>query len=571
MFCNSCGKELENGMEKCPQCGAEIVREVITKPTETPDVEQIDVAEINNERVDMEQINPDEILYPKKKKGKKAVIALVAVLVLGMIGYFARANLMIAFVPKHLVAMSLANTFSQLEAETTQFAEEFFGFKLDKNTDFTEKMSLSMPSENVSMTAKAAHSATDKAIYGEVEIDGNGQKVNMNMLWNDEIIGYQFPFLAGDTYFAVSSKNFGDQLMNTKISQLSEAMSKIGLDLSGLDLSYSNVTRFGLTEEEAFKHLEKKFRNCILDFIKSGEILDKDSEDIDIDGKERSALCATVLFEGEDLQNFLVNYTSIIEKDAKVKEMFGKGYVNFVGKIREGIEEQDIEGEYEVDFLIYKNKVVGIKLEADEQNFEVEWCFTNSKCLIDGMYVELTAGNGQSVKLETTGNMMPVKGKMNPEIAVSAGGQKLTAGLEADFKAGKSSVYLNIPGGQSFELDGKCSNKDGFEFSVEENGVEFALSIKKGAKIGKLDGKKYMIFEHTEEELQSKLSGGMNPSFGGSAFDNSSYNDFGVNPGMARPSVDIDEKQLEELRKQLENMPEMQIPSNGNWATENIQ
>ncbi len=571
MFCNSCGKELENEMEKCPHCGAEIAQSEFVPEAEAA-VSDETADNIQNETGEadvtaMEQLDTEQILYsPKKKKAKKTVIALVVVLVLGMVGYFARANLMIAFVPKHLVALSLANTFSQLETETTRFSEEFFGFKLDKNTDFTEKVTLSVPSENATVSVKAAHSATDKAVYGEVEVGANGEKIGMNMLWNDEIIGYQFPFLAGDTYFAVSSKNFGDQIMNTKIAPISDALKQIGLDLSGLDLSYSNVTRLGLTEEEAFKHLEKKFRNCILDFIKSGEILDKDSEDIDIDGKERSALCATVLFEGEDIQNFLANYAGIIEKDAKVKEVFGKGYVNFVGNIREGIEDTDFEGEYEVDFLIYKNKVVGIKLEADEQNFEVEWCFTNSKCLIDGMYAELTAGNGQSVKLETTGNMIPVKGKMNPEIAISAGGQKLTAGLEADFKAGKSSVYLNVPGGQSFELDGKCSNKDGFEFSVEENGVEFALSIKKGAKIGKLDGKKYMIFEHTEEELQSKMSQGMNPSFGGSAFDDPQYNDFSVNPGMSRPSMDIDEKQLEELRKQLENMP-----SNGNWATESIQ
>ena len=573
MNCKFCGKEIGSTDIWCPWCGKKLSEEVVEEMTGGT------VSEFSSGAVDADgtisdfsshsgeaegtvsdaglhadyydggaeaysPVPPVSTYTPetegkayKKKKKRTVFLSVLGILViLAAVGYFARASILMTVAPKYYTAWCFSNTADQLEKEGTEMRNALLGFEIDENTAYTSSVALSS-GDAMAVSAKVANDPSAKTVYGEVSTEVNGSPLKLNMVLNDEIIGVGLPAVTEDLHFAVSSKDFGDSIMNTKISALKEALDKTGIDFSGMNLSYSAVNP--AMNEETSKALKKEFIKAGFDFIKKGKVTDKSTDEIEIEEKDKKVKTVTIEFTGEDVKGFLVDYCRAIAQNEDIKDVLGEGYSKTMKQTADEIEDVKLDGEFEIDFCVYKDRVVAFEVGEKKSNVKIGVEFGSVKKMINDITVSVTtAVEVMERKIETTvelnakGNHIPEDNVFDSVITLGTMGQEVEVEFEADFNKKKVKFVLDAMG-QKVEGKGTCSNDKGFKLSLGEENFSVDMEVTKGAKVKELSGERIMVLEYTEKELGTKLVGILLPKIVSGEVDLSFLE--GIIPGLDIP------------------------------------
>lgn len=167
--------------------------------------------------------------------------------------------------------------------------------------------------------------------------------------------------------------------------------------------------------------------------------------------------------------------------------------------IREELEDMD---DIEMTFYLYKNKLAGIVLRVPDQDAEAELCFEGGDYRMQNMTLKV---DGQRYRL--SGSDEDKKEKFTLETR-NGSDREQVAKLEYNYDNGKFSVNLDgvtISGkliSSKSEVNLKISDVESYYYSVSP---DLSITVKKGAKMEKYDGKQFDLGKADEDDYRELL------------------------------------------------------------------
>ena len=231
----------------------------------------------------------------KASPAKKKILTICGITVgfvflLGVLLYIFRLNIMMVIAPKDYAAYSLYGSVKQLDKDFKKFEKSLLGFDISKDTDFTVESSTNyndvLPFDGIKFSY--APSANSLLVNAE-GVEAYGEKITMNVLWTDRIVGVHIPEVASDRHFAVSSKNFGTQVMNTTFEPVSRMIGKKNVNLDGVDLSFSNITGESALNKRELASIKKELLEETMDFVDEGIIDSVNKVKVGSEGAKKTA------------------------------------------------------------------------------------------------------------------------------------------------------------------------------------------------------------------------------------------------------------------------------------------
>ncbi len=492
MYCSKCGAELPDEAKFCTTCGAS---------TE-------DNGEVMNYEPNVYENN--EIITPgsSHKKAPKAVLGVIAAIVIVLMGGFlAKAQFMRTFMPKTYVEYSMLNTANKLEKEVNELKNEILGFEIDENSDFTTSLNVHVYENDADINSSIAYVGSKDKLSFDASAKANGESISANLIWDNKKIGFALPELIDDKYITVDAKNFGKQVYN---SDFRDARDYISEDA---DISFKNIFKSSL-DVDSYSELSKKLKKELANLIKAGEVIEKDKTEIKIDGKDKKVHSAEIRFDGNDIKDCLLNCIDIISDDEEFNKTFSTvksdmSVDDILDELKDEIRDSEFIDSFEIKFLTYKDYLVGVEFDIDDEDVSLEFNFNSIKNMLDLWQIK-TESNDEEFRIYSEGNIIPVKNQIDYTIAFKSDDSYYSSGkvsLSADLNNGGYKFRVTGNGDELFSVGGDCSNKKGFSVSLKNDYVRAELSVTKGAKFNKISElDDYMIFEHSEDELEDDFS-----------------------------------------------------------------
>lgn len=435
----------------------------------------------------------------KKTSSKKIIITVSSVvaflLVLASVLYIFRADILMAIAPKEYAAYCMSRTATQLKGDGLDLVDTLVGFELEKETDvtFINKLDISkadVPYESIELAYVPSKSGASAQLKGIKVYD---QRVDMDVLWNDKIIGLGVEELSDNQYYAVSSKNFGKQLADTGLPISKDI--KGNKNLYDTDLSFSNIMGEDTDEKDSFEELKDALKDETLSFVKKGTVKKKATGKKIINGSERNTHALSLSFEGKDVKEYLLKCIAAASADKEFTGRFGDSALS-------GLEESLRQGNYDyvayVDISLYDDRVVSFSCKAGKAS--IEFGFDSTEYLLNGIDVSYTSVH-KVFKLCTKGNIKPAREKISYNLSINSDDAYTNIDINMDFSKGKAKLVAEFPDVEKMTLEGTCSMGNGFEFSVKGEESSIELALKKGGKLAKLSGEEYMLLEKSTPSL----------------------------------------------------------------------
>ncbi len=435
----------------------------------------------------------------KKISPKKFIIILSSVvaflLVMASVLYIFRGDILMAIAPKEYAAYCMSRTASQLKGDGADLVDTLVGFDIEKKTDFTFSNRLDIakadvPYESMELAYVPSRNGTSVQLKG---VKVYNEKVDMDVLWNDKIIGAGVEELSDDQYYAVSSKNFGKQLADTKLPISKDI--KENKNLYDTDLSFSNIMGEANDDKDSFEELKDALKDETLIFLKKGTVEKKATGKKVINGSEKSTHILSLSFKGNDVKEYLLKCIDVASAD---KEFTGR----FGGSALSGLEETIKQGNYDyvayIDIALYDDRVVSFLCKTGKNL--IEFGFDNTECLLNGIGVSY-ASEHKVFDLIAKGNIKPAREKISYNLSINSDDAYTNIDINMDFSKGKAKFVAEFPDVEKMTLEGTCSMGNGFEFSVKGEESSIELALKKGGKLAKLSGEEYMLLEKSTPSL----------------------------------------------------------------------
>jgi len=441
---------------------------------------------------------------PKKMATKKKVIIIVSA-VIGVLAilcsllYIFRAYILMWLAPKEYAAYCLSNTIDSLDKDIDTLMEEYLGFKPDKNTDFTLENALKLndvktPYSNFNLS----YAPSNKAMMVNLEdVKFYGENVKMDILWNDNIIGLHIPEVSEDKYFAVRSKTFGDQVMDTKLTFLKEKIQEEKVDLTGTDISFSNIMGESALTEKEKEALKEKVVDSVMEFIESGKVEEKGKSAKVLDGEEESVHTLTVSFKGEDVRKALLDIVNIVENDKSVKRQYGNKLEEYTADIREKLKKADFKDDVLIDFELTDDKAVTVNIRVPGKKITMSLDVRSIEVMLNKAQLVIST---PTISFDTAidGNIIPIDNKSDFTLNINYGGKFIGIDAKLDFEDNKATVGLDTSEIDKIIFDGSCYGGNGFNLSLNSGKNKIDFSLNKDAAISRIPGYEYMILEKTE-------------------------------------------------------------------------
>ncbi len=519
MFCEKCGAKIEDGVKFCTSCGnklfaEEIVPEpVVIEKTEAPVAtevkEEVVAAEITQEpeaeevvqeeeieaEVEVEEISAEiEAGEDNTKKGKNtkkiiiavaAVIVALGILIVSVAGLLLKDTIFFAVSPAKYTGNLISETFEQMAKESEKINKNLLGFTLEDD-EYTIGASVSVDedyAQGTSVTAdyKIANDPNNNEMLFDMKLTGkeDGEKLSGDIqgFWDNEKIGLSidnaqfgednvFPKEYMDKYFVVSSKNFGDDFMNSAFARGDFAYDE-DLNLSGLDLSYSNVME--LLQGEELKPLKKEIKKKFILLLENSEISDRETTVLRMGDNMVNAKIFTVTLNSEAMLDFAIGTLDAVREDSYIREQFGLGTLSQIDLILNNLKSARSNvayNQFSVDITEYDGRIVKISAFTDGEGITISG--TDKKSILGGMKIETVSNGNNMMQFEYSSNWV----KEDNEIFFNAnasqyGSTALNLSARFDFKKEKFNASASIPGVETRSISGKCSKKDGFTLELD--------------------------------------------------------------------------------------------------------
>ena len=495
MYCSKCGSELPDDAKFCTSCGAS------TSDDAGKNVNYSDG------QVQMNTNGFSAAASAPRKTPKTVFTAVFAVIIVILLGFWAKGKVMRTFMPKTYVKYAISNTANEIADEVTGLQKSILGFEIDENSNFTTALDMHLYDSDADINSKIAYLGSKNKLSFDISAQADGEEASANLFWDNKKIGLAIPKLIDDKYITVDAKNFGKQVYDSDFKDARDYVSE------DADISFENIFKKKL-DQNNYKDLGKKLKKEFSRLVKSGKITDKDKTDIEIDGKNKKAVSTEIRFEGSDIKDCLLNCIDIIESDKEFSEAYStvKGDVSIkdaIDELKDEIKDTDFDGSIDIKFLTYKDYLVGIEFENDDEDATVSFTFNSVKNMLDLWQIKIESGSSE-VRVRAEGNIIPVKNAIDYIITVKEDGKYSSVdgkiSLSANLNNGDFRLKVFDDGDEEFSIGGECSNKKGFKVSFKNDYFRAELSVNKGAKFNKVSGlKEYMIFEHTEDEIQDEF------------------------------------------------------------------
>ncbi len=531
MICKSCGNEISDNSLLCNNCGYDNATELSEEKTVRDDGAQYsfpinDVstesasedknyghpnfspyAEVSEAKA--EPYKEDKSTKKEKKpakerskeakkpfsKKKKAVIIVSLVvgflLILASVFYIFRANILMAVAPREYAAYCLSETAVQLKDDSSELIDTLLGFEMDSQTDITFKNKLNMgetpvPYNSIELSYAPSRNAASASLEG---VEVYGETVDMDILWNDRIIGIGVQQLSDDNYYAVSSENFGKQIAETKLP-LSDSI-KEDEKLKDMDLSFSNIIGDGKTDEDTFEELKSALTDETLDFLRKGNVDKKGRAEYLVNGSKKSGHTLLLSFKGSDVKEYLLSCILIASNDEDFIKIYGE---NALTTIEQSVKDGDYTGNMYIHMGLYDDRVVDLEFKNDSNDTLLNLKFAGTKFLLNGFELGFRTENTK-FEIKTCGNIMPEDGKVDYTINVVSGDKVTDIGLNLDFDKNKAEVALAFPSTDKMNFIGSCKMGNGISLELKSDDLFAELSLDKGARVQSLSGNEYMVLE----------------------------------------------------------------------------
>jgi len=496
MICKSCGSVTDEYREECPVCGG---KKLILSPDDKvcwqEDAEYRKV-------YDGKLYDEDNFYSPhpdmSKKQSKRhpiksffvflGIVALVSSLLAG--AYVFRADILMATFPREYAAYSLYKTAKQFGEDASSVSREILGFDLKNNNDYTLNTQIEYP-KNLLKQLQICYAPSESTLRLDAsKVKLCGENVDLSLLWDNRVIGLYIPDVTDNTYFAVASKRFGSQIMNSSLTPIANWVKSQDMDLNDINLAFDNIIKDNKSDGE-YDELKERLIKASFDFIRRGEVKKKYTSKTEIDGEYKRIHCLSAEFNGNIVKDYLNRILNIIETDEELREEYGDTLSELAVKLRKNIQKNKFDYSVTVDVQLRKDRAIGFDLINDRKKDNLSLDIKTSECMPDSFSVEYR-GKKNVFSFSAKGNIMPKNGRINYKTILETGNKSYINHIKGDLITNEISLFKKT-NGKKKTLKGKWSKDSGFEFDVSGEGELIKISLKEGAVVKTLPGEEYMI------------------------------------------------------------------------------
>ncbi len=502
MFCPNCGATTEDNAKFCPSCGNKLFLEeeavedikmddifepVITKTDESEAEATVSEAEATK------GTGGRQIVLSKKLKLYIAGAAAAGIMITATLGFALKNSIFFAVSPEKYTGNLIANTLEEMAEESDKVSENLMGFSIDDEFTAGAKVEYKEDYDHgTSVTADfKLSSEEDEEMMIDMSLKGKQEGENISAglqgFWNNEKIGIAvdnvklgdkalLPKEAADKYFTVSSRNFGDDFMNSIFAGSEYGIDN--LDISGLDLSYENVTE--MLKGEELKPVKKKIKKKFLILLENSQISKRKKTEFKLGDDTVKAKNITVTLNSEAMLDFTISSLEIIRDDKYIRKQFGLGTISQLDLIINELkgERSDVAyAEIDLDLIEYDGKLAQLSLIYGGNGVLISR--TDKKALLNGMKFDVLSNGTPDLRFEYSSNWV----NENKDIFFNAGALQhgstvLNLSARFDYKENRFNATASIPGVDTRSVKGKCSKKGGFTLEFDDIKFEQSGSVK---------------------------------------------------------------------------------------------
>ncbi len=431
-------------------------------------------------------------------KKKKVIIisfsVVVFLLVITGILYIFRASILMSIAPKEYAAYCMGQTATQLKDDSTELLDMLLGFELKSDTDFTftnriEMDGAKIPYESIEVAYIPSQGGISARAQG---VELYGKKADTSILWDDRIIGISVNQLSEEQYYAVSSKNFGKQLSDTKLP-VSEDI-KNDKRLADIDLSFSNVCG---SNKENFESLQEALTDETLVLLEKGTVKYSGTGKQMVNSTEKNVHILNLSFEGSDIKEYLINCMMIASNDSEFKSRFGENALYYM---EEAVKQRDYNFKADISISLYDDRVVFLSYKESAGKLFLSFGFDSTEFLPDGFEICYHFEN-KVFEMKAKGNIKPWDNKTDYTLSINSNDAYTYIDMNLDFTENKANIAMEFPSSGKAELEGTCRMGDGFELDVKGKDSSIELAVARGGNLCKLSGEEYMLLEKSTSSL----------------------------------------------------------------------
>ncbi len=444
-----------------------------------------------------------DALNGKKKKERKIKMPVIiggvaAILVVILVVAAISSGLFMGKAGK--VMMAAANTFKDRPHFVEAFENTFSVLAQEKYT-----IALSGDLSDVKFDGELRNGGREKQLSFQMSQDGS--KLEMIAGIDTKCVKLQMPQLSSYLFVYDYNKDITGYLAD-EVDE--ETIEQINTTLKSLTEQKTDIKKF---YADVFK--------VYTDELKSISFVNADKEEFTIDDKDVDCKGYTAVLTDRNMihvvdqietlvgdkyaslfQTMLVADMDIYSPSADWKETVADAF----DELREELEDME---DIELSFYLYKNKLAGIVLRTPEEDAEAELCFEGGDYRMQNMTLKV-----DDERYRLTGSDDGSKEVFKLEERSGSYKQQL-ASLEYNYDNGKFEVIIDdasVKGkvtSSGSEVNFKISEIGSYYYSIAP---ELDITVKKGAKIEKLDGKEFDLGKADEddymdlaEDIQDKI------------------------------------------------------------------
>lgn len=431
MFCKGCGKKISDNTKFCPYCGTAISTNNATKAGDAQPVTAVPSAAPEAAPAPV-QVMGSPAGMPHKKGGKKALLAVIAVLVILVCASIAVIAAGVFASPKSKVKKAMRKSWDSYYGAIADKLDMDAVLKNLEKQDWRQSVSIKLKDLQINDAGDDAAMLEGLGIQLDNAVSLPKREMGLSaQLKYGEVDLFSGYLTVEDKIVKVFSPNLLQRAIGCDTEKLSADLEKMGAsqNLSGIDFNLFDM----LSENGQLKILESEAGKVLAD----GIVVEKaGSDEIDVNGYDVKCTEYTVEIPQEALFDFL----DVLEKD--IAQNMQDSDIAKNSDIDSGLEEifDGLNGLAaqvgDLTLTVYLNGGKVVCAEWNDYGVGVRLELGGEKEYADAMSLTLSESGMETMRLESVGNHIPRKGLYTDETRLMVDGMTvLESSTEYDTKA----------------------------------------------------------------------------------------------------------------------------------------
>ncbi len=423
------------------------------------------------------------------------IMAVVALGVLTVVAFIFAEDICMTLKPREYGAIAAKNTLHSIKKNTVSFFADVADFDIGLKKDFTFKAKVAGASFD---TLELRYAPTKESIYicaGAVPLFGT--KVCVKALWNNNIIGIQIPELTETVYYAVSSANFGSQVMNTSLGPISRFVKSAGVELGGLDVSVGKIIGSPLSGNHR-KTIAKLLVKETISFLYKGRVV----QNARLESSKGRGL--SLEFDTGDALYYINRCIALMSGNKDTCQKHGTLADFVVSKLEDRLKKAESSLPITLNIHIRKCRLTELSLNFGQKEESICIKMENPRYPLNGFSFVCTSAK-KRFRLITEGSMLTRNNTTDFNLHLERGHSVTDTRLFMDYDAGRASVTYADGEHPSVKYEGTCTKENGIEISASSGEDNMYIGLKEGAAAGKLRGAECNILSKTTVSLMLEL------------------------------------------------------------------